>query len=115
MSRTGRKSVRAQAIDVSQYTAGVLVVRVHSGTVAGTASVAIAAKITQPTPEDPARDFVVAAAVATATVATGVAPTVARVSLGTDFGSMLQISATHNANSGASFSLDLSAELVMKV
>lgn len=105
-----------KAIDVSQYTSGVLVVRAHSGTVSGTASCAITARITGPTAEDPARDFVVAAAVATATVsATVSSPTVTRTSLGAEFGSMLQISAVHNADTGSSFTLDLSAELLMKV
>ena len=47
-----------KAVDVTPYTEGVLLVRVHAADIAGSSSMQVRARTTAPSTEDPSVDFV---------------------------------------------------------
>lgn len=106
----------AKAIDVSQYTEGTLLVRVHDNNVASNAQIDILVKATAPTSEDPAKDFV-GSTVATVTVDENVnAPTLMKASFSADPGQMVTVTVKGWQVSGSAVACNavLSAELVVK-
>jgi hypothetical protein len=110
--------VLVKAVDVSQWTEGELYVRVHGGSITGSATCQVIAKITSPTPEDPSSDFVYGTAMGTVTISsteTTAAPTLLRAALTANFGGMLQISfKAVQASSAQTIAPKISIELVMK-
>jgi hypothetical protein len=111
-----------KALDVTEWTQGTLIVRVHSAVISSASSkIEVLLKTTAPTPEDPALDFleVPASAVATATVDTTVAgndPCIVVAQLSSGFGSMLQVSIrATQATSSTTLTAVLSAFLVVRV
>jgi hypothetical protein len=107
-----------KAIDVSQYTEGTLLVRVHSRTnIRGDATFKVVLAITSPTAEDPATDFLRNKPVAEATVnsATEV-PSLMVEQLTAGFGAQLAVfvRATRPAGDTGPIQAELSAELVLK-
>lgn len=111
--------VLVKAVDVSQYTEGELYVRVHGGTIGTGATCEVIAKITSPTPEDPASDFVFDTAMATVTIGSSdatAAPKLLRAALSSNFGGMLSISfkATQPSGSAQTIDPEISIELVLK-
>jgi hypothetical protein len=110
-----------KAIDVTEWTQGTLIVRVHSATIATAGSkLDVMLKTTAPTPEDPALDFLVvpASAVASATIDQTVAnndPCVVVAQLSSGFGNMLQLSIqASQVTSSTTMTAALSAMLVMR-
>jgi hypothetical protein len=84
--------VMVKAVDCHDATSGEILVRVHSGTIGGTAQFDVIAVPTQPSAEDPSRDFLATAAVGTASIVaadvTG-APRLVRATLTAPFGANL--------------------------
>jgi hypothetical protein len=111
-----------KAIDVTEWTQGTLIVRVHSATISAAAStIDVLLKTTAPTPEDPATDYLVvpASAVATASITQTVSnndPCIVVAQLSTGFGNMLQLSVqATQATSSSTLTAVLSAMLVVRV
>jgi hypothetical protein len=107
-----------KAIDVSQYTEGTLLVRVHSRTdIRGDATFKVMLAMTSPTAEDPATDFLRTTPVVEATVnwATEV-PSLLVEQLAPGFGAQLAVfvRATQAASGTQTIQAELSAELVLK-
>lgn len=108
-----------KAIDVTEWTSGQLIIRVHSGTnvTGATGNAQVLLKVTAPTEEDPAVDFVDPTAVATATINNTVSsakPTIVRATLSAGFGGMLQCSVKGTGQTSQTVKADISAELVLE-
>jgi hypothetical protein len=102
-----------KAVDVSHYTEGALIVRVHGGTI-DAGSIAVRARTTAPSPEDPAVDFVSTSNVAVVTLSTGLGSGDLGVgALSANFGGFLRVDVVGTYSSGT-LSATLSAELVVK-
>ena len=103
-----------KAVNVTPSKEGVLMVRVHSGTIGSGSSIAVVAQTTHPSNEDPALDFVNTTPVATASVGTSpVAGTLVKAALATGFGSFLQIKVVGTLSTGPVNAI-ISAELSVK-
>ncbi|HLT35693.1 MAG TPA: hypothetical protein VK034_05390 [Enhygromyxa sp.] len=105
-----------KTIDVTQYTEGTLLVRVHANDIGPDAKIEVIASATAPAGDDPERDFV-GSTVVTATIDAAVAaPALIRASFATDPGEMVTITVRGSQTSSAptSCAAELSAELVVK-
>jgi hypothetical protein len=102
-----------KAVDVSQYTEGALVVRVHEASISA-GSLVVRARTTAPSPEEPSTDFYLTtdAAVVTFTSAAA-AGDLGRGALSSDFGGFLRIE-VHADWSSDTIQATLSADLVVK-
>jgi hypothetical protein len=109
-----------KGIHASPYTEGKFLVRVHSGTVGGTATITIRAATWAPCSDDPSNNNnFIGDIVATATVdnsAAMAAPNLATANLTSNFGGQLLIAVCGNQSSTAEETITavLSAELVLK-
>lgn len=105
-----------KALDVSQYTEGKILVRVHNHDVPANGSIDVKAYITAPSIEDPSREFILPTAVATASVVQGSGnPGLVTGNLTSNFGAMLKITVVGTQPSTATtLTATLSAEIVLK-
>lgn len=104
------------SVGVEAWTSGLLEMRVHSTTMPSGSTVELRLYTTAPTSEDPARDFVVATAAATASLAAAdTAPKLCPGALSANFGSELRavLVATTTGTTGT-FVVELSARLSVK-
>jgi hypothetical protein len=109
--------VVVRQIDVSRWTQGEVLVRVHSNSITGstTGTIAVVAKSVSLTNQDPATDFIDGTAVATATVSdSSTAGTLKRASLTTPFGSGLQIQVVATKGTSTTVKATISVDLVVK-
>jgi hypothetical protein len=105
-----------RALDVAEFADLTLVVRVHALSIGSDASVAVIVKTVSPTCEDPSEDFVDSDPLATITLTSGSAVGLEVASLGTDFGSHVQVHVQGSQAPTAPVTIDvtLSAELVAR-
>lgn len=101
-----------KAVDVSHYTEGSLIVRVHGGTI-DAGSIAVRARTTAPSPEDPSVDFVSTSNAAIVTLTTASSGDLGTGALSSDFGGFLRVDVVGTYVSGT-LTATLSAELVVK-
>jgi hypothetical protein len=107
--------VVAKAVNVVQWTSGLLVVRVHSASIGTSSSVKVSLFKTAPSAEDPATDFEdTSSAVASAGPSAGAgAGELETAALSSGFGGFLQVSVVGTLST-ASCIAEISAELVLK-
>ncbi len=105
-----------QALDVSAYTQGLLMLRAHTKDMPSGSTIDLLVYTTAPTDEDPSKDFVYGTAVATATItAAATAPTLAIGALSANFGGSLRVVLkASTAGTSATFTADLSAAISLK-
>lgn len=111
--------VAVKAVDVSQYTEGVVLVRVHANDIsAGTGTIDVMARMTAPSSDEPDTDFVrdgSSEEKAKATVDENSAAGDLEVgALSSDFGSFLRIDLDGTMGTSGTVKATLSADLVVK-
>jgi hypothetical protein len=114
---SGGTVLAVKAVDVSQFTEASLAVRVHDNNMGGSSTVVVRTRVTLPSPEDPAVDFVAAVADActtVVTVSTGLADgTLLRAVVPVNFGGYLRVEVVGTVSGGACDAV-ISADLVGK-
>jgi hypothetical protein len=105
-----------KALDVSQYTEGKIVVRIHNHSVPSGGSIDIKAYITAPSVEDPSVEFTATSAIGSASVVYGSAnPGLVTGNITSNFGGMLKITVLGDQPATATtMTATLSADLVLK-
>lgn len=105
---------QVKAVDVSQWTEGVILVRVHAHDVGTGSSIDVRARTTAPSADEPDTDFVNDASdVAKATVGTDSSIKLYSDAFSSDFGGALEIALVGTKGAG-NCTATLSAELVVK-
>ena len=103
-----------KAVPVSQYTEGVLLVRVHSSGIASSSTLEVRARTTAPTAEEPSVDFVNDTSMASVSLdSDAAAGDLERAALTDDFGAFLQIQ-VEGTQDGGNCNAVISADLVLK-